>query len=651
MSGVHQSYRDVFVTNNGSLLQQGYTDQLAVGQLGIFLSDSKKDQVAVLNPSFSTTKAIQLVQGTPELPTNLLAAVANQSDRSKPIKGKKILSFTGKAATRGQNQILSIGFDGVDTTKTLNAKCEESKTVFVKLSGGPIDQAFHAEGKGIVRQYSIYSGCCDDCGDDCASVSAENMADDLINQINNDPIFSLGGRNTESTLNTYTGNRFIKAKKIVPVADVVAPDSTCTEYLLSICDSGDDTSLGAVQSNVAPNFSGTPNPPAAYRKSREGSISTYAIIIPAGGPTPVPFSNSGLVTITDCPSCPTGYTLSASGFIYKVERQDAGTSGALTTLKSDYGIASANESAVRIAYEFGQSTYVIVSATAITVPVGVDELHFVGDSRNTCILTSPSSTAWTVGATYNRFNKDFTITLKDNVCGTSRLTELQAAYPDLVIVETTVGECTRLYTSTLVSNCVPPGCPADAPSWITPQAYFGTKWTAAVVAGGSFPVGVVIETAYVDRITNECAFDYWNYDAEPVFVEVSQHSQDYNDKPTICANEWAVTEIQGVQLPTGVGSKVRELEAFFKGYRREYRDTNPIVRELQNSILQTDPNQFYDQYTLEFEFQFHQSWFSETYTDTYRLEVYFPEGKGKEFERAINGYIASVGIDLEPVVL
>lgn len=651
MSGVHQSYRDVFITNNGSLLKNGFTDALAVGQLGLFRYDVKQDQVAVNNPSFSNVKAIQLIQGTPELPTNLLAAVANQSDRSKPIKGKKILSFTGRAAERGQNQITAIGFDGVDVTKTLTAKCEESRTVFVKLSGGPIDQAFHAEGKGIVRQYSVFSGCCDDCGDDCANVSAETMADDLINQLNNDPIFSLGGRNTESTLNTYTGNRFIKARKLVPTAELPTPDSECTEYLLAICDNGDDTSLGFIQSSVGVSFSGTTNPPTAYRKSREGSISTYGIIVPDGYPTPTAFSNAGLSVITDCPTCPAGYSLVAAGFVYKVARQDAGTAGALTTLKSDYGIAAANESAVRISYQYGQSDYIIVSAVAINAAIAQDELSSLGSVRNSCVITTPTIVPWVAGDTYNRFDKDYTITLQDNVCGTSRLAELQAAYPDLVIAETTAGECARTYTATVTSNCVPPGCPADAPQWIAPQAYFGTKWVAAVAAGGSFPVGVVIETAYIDRITGECAFDYWSYDAEPVFVEISQHSQDYNDKPTICANEWPVTELQGVKLPIGVGSKVRELEAFFKGYRNEYRDTNPIVRELQNSILQTDPNQFYDQYTLEFEFEFHQSWFSEKLTDTYRLEVYFPEGKGKEYEAAINGYISSVGIDLDPVVL
>lgn len=650
MNGTHQSYRDVFVTNNPDLFKSGYSDQLAVGQVGIFLYDPKKDQTALAAPNFLKNRAIQLIQGTPEVPTNALAAIANQSDRSKPIKGKKIISWQGRKATRGQNQIIAIGFDGVDTTKTLVAQCEESKTVFVKLSGGPIDQAFHTEGKGYVREYSIFSGCCDDCGDDCANVSAESMADDLVNQLNNDPIWSLTGKGTDG-ISDFRGNRFLRAKKVVPTANEATPDSTCQEYLLSVCDNGDDTALGIVQSSVFPAYSGETSAPSVVRKSRAESISTYQIIVPAGESVPPDFSNEGLTIITDCPTCPTGYTLVAAGYIYKVTRMDNGDAAALATLETDYGISSSNESASRLVYEYGQSTYVIVSATEITAAVGTDNLTFLGDGRNSCVITTPTTTAWATGDEYSRYNKTFTITLKDNVCGTSRLTELQAAYPDLVISQTAAGDCVRTYSTTILSGCVAPGCPPDAPDWTAPDAYEGISWVASTTTPGTFSVGVVIETAYVDRVTSECAFSYWRYDAEPVFVEISQHSQDYNDKPTICSTEWPVTEIQTVQLPTGVGSQVREQEEYFKGYRREFRDENPIVRELQNSILQTDPNQFYDQYTLEFEFDYHEFWFTDKFTDTYRLEVYFPEGKGKQFEAAINGYISSIGIDLDPVVL
>lgn len=629
----HQSYRDVLVSNNPALLKSGFTDALAVGQLGIFLYDPKKDQVAVYPPNYATVRAIQIIQGTPELPGNLLGAVANASDRSKPIKGKKITGWSGRKAERGQNQKVTLGFDGVDTTKNLTALCEQSKTVFVKLSGGPIDEIFHTKGKGYVRQYNIFSGCCDDCGDDCAQVSAEAMADDLINQIQNDPILSLG---------TRTGNKLIRVSKLSDVAPVA--DSTCTEYLLSICDNGDDTSLGLVQSQ----FGGS----VVIRKSRVGSDSVYSLIQDSDLDAPADFSNAGLTLISDCAVCPSGsgYVTVEAGFAYEITRQDAGDEDALATLRADYGIEG-DETSVRPNYQFGQSTYIVVSATELTA-VGTDTIQFLGETRNSCVLATPTEIAWVAGDEYNRFNRTYTITLNDNVCGVSRLAELQAAFPDLVISESAAGECVRTFTTEVPSNCVAPGCPPDAPNWVAPDAFQGIQWVAgANPLSGATNVGVLFESAFVDRVANECAFDYWRYDAEPIFIEISQHSQDYNDKPTVCAEEWPVTVIQEAKLPIGVGSRVREEEAFFKGYRREYRDANPIVREMQNSILQTDPNKFYDQYTLAFQFDYNQGWFSDKETDQYRLEVYFPEGQGKEFEAAINSYITSVGIDLDPVFL
>jgi hypothetical protein len=635
----HQSYRDVFVSNNPALLQSGPSTDLAVGQLGIFVYDVKKDQTAVAAPDFRTTRAIQIIQGTPELPGNLLGAVANASDRSKPIKGKKILSWTGRKAERPQNEIVALGFDGVDTTKNITAKCEESKSVFLKLSGGPIDEIFHTEGKGYVRQYNVFAGCCDDCGDDCADVSAEKIADDLVNQINTDPILSLGSR---------TGNKLVRAKKVISDA-AAQPDDTCTQWTLCICDNGDDTSLGLVQSQY---------PGVTVRRfSRVDSTSCYEQVLDNGASQPTAFSNEGMTLINDCGVCPSaqGYVTAPVGFAYEVQRVDAGDAAALTAVKADYGILpqQIQETAIRIKYQFGTSTYILVSETELTA-VGTDTILFLGETRNTCILVTPTTTSWVQGDTLNKYNRTFTITLKDNVCGVSRLAELQAAYPDLVITQASNNSdnCTRKFQTVIPSECTPIDCPTDAPVWVAPDAFQGIEWTPVITAGTAANVGVVIESAFVDRTATECQFNFWRYDAEPIFIEVSQHSQDYNDRPTVCADEWPTTIIQQVKLPVGAGGRVREEENFFKGYRREYRDyCNPIVNELQNAVLQTDPNKFYDQYTLEFEFDFHQAWFSEKYTDTYRLEVFFPEGQGKAYEAAINSYISSIGIDLEPVYL
>lgn len=639
---VAQSFRDVFVINNPALLGSGaISDQLAIGQIGIFNYNPKTDRLSVAAPTYSANKAIQLIVGTPQVPTNLLGAVADASKVSKPIKGKKILSWTGRAAQQGQTQILAVGFDGYDVTKTISAQCEEHKTVFLKLSGGPIDQGFHTKGRGLVREYSIFSGCCDDCGNDCATTNAEAMADDLVKQINTDPILSLGSAtNSPYTQKSFT-NRLVRAKKITNTTPS-APATTGQQYLLAVCDNGDDVSLGAVQAQYPTNI--------IVRLSRTGSTSIYALISATGAPAA--FNNSGIPIISDCPTCPSGYTLTSGMYAAEVQRQDAGDATALTNLKTAYGITG-TETAIRIQYQLGQSTYLITSTT-LPVVVGTDILNQLGLTRNTCVLTSPATIAWTTGVVFNKFALVYSITLEDTVCGVSRLAELQQAYPLLTIVDNgpgTGGTCVHNFSTTVLSQYVEPGCPPNAPIFIAPDPYFGISWTATSTLGTATVVGVIVESAYVDLIASDCAFLYWRYDAEPVFIEISEHDQNYNDAPTTCAGDWPVTEIQPVQLPIGVGSQVREQEAFFKGYERKYQDTNPIVRQYQDALLQTDPHQYYDNYTLEFEFDYHEFWFSEKYTDTYRVEVYFPQGTGKAFQTAINGYIVSVGIDLEPVAI
>lgn len=634
----HQSYREVLVVNNPSLFTDGYSDDLAVGQLGIFSVDSTKDEKALASFDFTVDKIIQLIQGTPETPGNSLGAIANQPKRTKPIKGKRILSWSGAKPGRGQNQIVALGYDGFDTTKTLTARCEETRMVFIKLTGSPIDQAFHTEGKGYVRQYSVYSGCCDDCGDDCATVASEALADDLINQVNTDPILSLGSR---------TGNKFYTARKVKNEVEATA-DQVGTVFELVVTDEGNDEALGRVQSE----YPGL----VITRVARVGAQSTYQFVQNEEDDVPDDFTNEGAITISDCGDCPSGTTAVDSGFVYRVKRQDAGTAGALTTLKSDYGISASNESGSRLSYEFGQSTYVIVSAIEINSPVGTDVLQSFGLTRDSCVVTDATTSSWGEAAVKNKFSKVYTITLHDNVCGVSRLAELQAAFPSLTIEEVAGSgdneQCVHQFSTEVLSDWVDPDCPPGTPKWVAPDAFEGIAWVATAASNSSVAVGVVIESTYQDRApVPEYAFDYWDYDSEPLYIQVSQHSQDYNDKPTMCTDEWPVTTLQEPAIPTGTGSEVRMLEKQFNAYRRQYRDDNPIVREYQNAILQANPDKSYDQYTLEFEFDYHQAWFTEKLTDTYRLEVYFPEGTGKQYEAAINAYVASAGIDLPPVIL
>lgn len=723
----NQSFRRVFVTNTPVLLASGTTVDLAVGQVGLFDGNT---YAATAAPTYATNKAIYLGQGMPDVShLPLMAGIPKTNQLSKLIKGKLLKKVRRKSASRGQNQVVAIGFDGYDTTKTLSAKCGEVRTVYIRATGNPIDKLY--SNQGFLRQYRIDTGCCDECGgDSCADVDAQTLADILVEKINTDPKWSAG-----------TGQLF-RARKVISSALSTVGATQYEIYELVIADNGDNTSLAAVQVQN-PGFT-------VVRTQRSGIFSTYQIIKTGGAPAA--FTNAGLFTITDCDTCPAGYTLTANQFIYLIRKMDAGDAAALATVTTQYGIV-APETIVRVAYQYGQSTYIAqtsaaVSPTsaanevqsiiatgasagtftltfdgettaaiaynanaaavqaalealsninpgdvtvaggplpgtattitfggqyantnvptitadssgltggtvAVTTPTpgaaGAGTFQLLADNQtSTCVLTTPTTTAWVDVGDLFAFPKDYTITLQDNICGESRLTELQAYYPDLTIVQEADGpvDCIHQYSTTILSEPVAVDCTVDQLVFPGIPAFGNSQWTeVAATPGATVQAGVVIETAFVNRITGDCTFEYYPYEADTIHIEVSEYNADYNASP--CENRWPVSELQSVKYPQGVGARVREEEKKSLSYFLEERSMDPAVREAEGYVLQTDPLAYYDEFTIEYDFKYKVGGWSEAYTDSYHWVIYVPEGSGAQLQQALITYAESVGNDVD----
>lgn len=188
MVGLNQNFRKVFVTTNTTILASGSaTSDLAVGQLGIFNADTN----VALGSTFTypTVKGFYVAQGTPDLsymPKG--AGIRNETDKSKVVMGKNIVGYWGKAAATGASDIVAVGYDGTDTSKTMSGSCDQIKHLYVKITGKPIENLFPG---GTIRHYQVQGPCCDTCGDSCASVTDSTWVDGLIDQINADTF--LGG--------------------------------------------------------------------------------------------------------------------------------------------------------------------------------------------------------------------------------------------------------------------------------------------------------------------------------------------------------------------------------------------------------------------------------------------------------------------------
>jgi hypothetical protein len=623
---LNQSFRQVFVTNSPALLAQGTTVDLAIDQIGIFDANTYE---ATVNPTYAKNKALVIAHGTPDLSyLPLMAGIANETEKSKLIKGKLITGWRGKKAHRGQSQIVTIGYDGADTTKTLFGKHNEHKTLYVKLTGSPISKLFSPQ--GITRMFTVDTGCLTDCEDSCAPLNCDKIADQLISEIKADKFIG----------------KFLRATKLqhCSPAPVTIPSSDYKKYCVSQCDGGDGVSLGIVQAQY-PTLK-------VVSKSRKDNISTYEVTQLASLPAPAPLSNAGLTMIVDCPTCPTGYTLVPEAKVFEVKVK-CGEVPALTSQISTQLVNS--EVAVDT-----HIVYVDINATTQTVidsaeSAGCVLVNYIGTSRNICKLDTPSTTAWEVCGTCKKYSQCYQITLQDSVCGTDHLAELQAAYPNLVITldsNPTQG-CVHLYKTEIESQCVGDPCSIESLVFQCPNAFRGISWVkcpdASVGVTGNCVCGIKLESAFVNRTTNECLYDYFPYDADGVHIQVSEFNPDYNGSP--CEGTWPITVLQEMEYPSGYGWYVAKEEEKSLSYWLRERSVDPAVRQAEGYHLATQFNKYYDEYTLEFDFKYHVLGWSEKYEDSYHLVFYVLEGQGKQLENAINEYITSSNINLDPVVL
>lgn len=625
---MNQSFKQVFVTNSGALLSSGTTADLAVGQIGIFDGSTYQATVA---PTFFKNKSLVVGWGYPDLVTPLMAGIFNENEKSKEIKGRKIKRVRTKKAKHGRPEIVTVGWSGdVADDSTITVPADETKAFYLRLTGAPIDRLYGTN--GLIRRYVVQGPCSDDCADDCvSSVDNRLIAENLAMQINSDPkVQGLVKASTQFTCSE----------------DVSVTTQNCYVFSVTLCDDGTDTALGYVQSQVTG--------AKVSRTDRSGAMSTYSVTLDANV-APAAVSNAGLTIIPDCPVCPSGYTLVASGYIYEVKRADDGDATALTAVETDYGI-SGSETGVRLSYQGGVSTYILNSSTTLTVQ-GTDQFKFVGQSRNSCVITSPSTTAWALSATLVKYPKVFRITIADDICGNNRLADLQAAFPTLTVsVVDTDGSCVHTYETTVYSQCVEPGCSLDTLVFTAPQGFEGAVWEEVpsdVLADGvTCLAGITLESAWVDRVTNECTYGFWSYNKEGVHIEISEFDANYNGEPELCKiPDTKVRTIQSLQYSQGEGQFVRELEERSKEYFLKSRSFDPIVREIEGFEFIAKPENLYDQISIEFDFDYPVGMFSERYNDAYTLDIFVKEGLGASIVAALNSYITSPEIGLDAITL
>ena len=250
-------------------------------------------------------------------------------------------------------------------------------------------------------------------------------------------------------------------------------------YSLTLVNNGDSNALADVQAQY-PNYT-------VVQTARDGDNTTYTIVRPQADPALASY----VKTVVDvdgkgCADCLATYSLVDGGYVYHVSIEDDGVD--LTTTLA--GLVTGETQLDKLGNKDGRGTYAIVMP-AIMAQVAIDaiitarpeaEVKYLGEIKDVCSKTTTTTTAWVAGETCVATTKGFSIIVKDNDCGATRLPELQAAYPDLVITEDrVVGGCKRKYNTTVPTNIV---CPECSPIFLqpfygkAPDNFEGISWEA-----------------------------------------------------------------------------------------------------------------------------------------------------------------------------
>ena len=678
MSGIFgqldQSFRAVWVSNSGAVGLGVEVENLGPEQIAVFAADAYCDptegSVSLSSPSFKKHKRVVIKQGIHPFAAQGLPGLSRQNKsprKSIEFEASDIINWKG---TKGDSspvkpQIVSIGYDGFDASKSLNNIKLDAKPLYVniRLSGEPIKRYLHRN--YVDHRFMIDKGLCVgdcECFDACDKVPCDRIADGIIKHINEQSLFVNGPR---GMMYNAPLRQFLKASKLKKcTTPEVAPTlSEKKKWSISICDDG-STTIGKLYA-AYPNKSITLD-------SRIDSISTYSFWQKATDADPAPFTlTTHVQPICDtCPTCPDTYTEVPASKVVQIRVACGADAPTLTgQLSSDLVSSSLS----------GGDVYLIkVPATTsdIAIETQLDALTcmegvIIGLESKACV-GSEVTFEWASCENCFYTSKEYQIVLPDTDChkGESRLAELQAAYPDLVIVDDVAGECMHSYKTTTESDCRPEeDCGKLVEYKFTaPSAFEGIAWkeykvistdpsceAPAEVVEPCCVCGVAIETAFWDTQSDECTFGWTNWDPnfkKPVMVQVNIHSSDPSDNYCDQTTHYS-TVLQKLSMNTGTsGGYVQELERNHLLYEQKYWSQNPYSNQVSGFKIVAKEHLVYDHYVLTLR--------KRQYGHSHHLEhqgfveyhFYIPTGEGKAFEGFMNSLVLSAGNpELQAVIL
>lgn len=410
----------------------GYAGNLAKGQLAIVKNKARKGFGAEVVSDFAGMSDKDLISfrvGETTTPGNLrISEVASKSTGFFPIGS--IIDIKAYAPSNVELKVdyLEVGYDGINDATALNIPEGKSAPVDI-LVYGEVASLFFGQSEYLIQKRAYRA----------PGETMQTVIERLVKEINEDKIpVANGYASTEDQLSQFLEVGVINSETVA----VTGVDSVFST--ISVVDEGDSNDLADIQAQY-PNYE-------VKVTDRLDGVTTYTILHLASETLADYTKTVVRLNAKGCEDCLAGYTEIEGGFVYHVSLEDDGANSTATVQALPGAVAS---SAIKFGNKDGKGTYSVVLADPLTnaevttfvTANPTSELTLIGSTVDVCSDTDTTTYAWADGETCTAVNKTYTITLLDNECGETRLPELQAAYPELTVVEGAyTGNSTRTAT-------------------------------------------------------------------------------------------------------------------------------------------------------------------------------------------------------------
>ena len=638
--GVHKPWDRYFFAGEGSIMKEGSSTKLAKNQIGLFNMEKRDifgvkavDVSEIINSDKTNTK-FELRQGIANS-AGVTRTMSNKGRASMPFHLNDVVKAWVSTPTVTEQTFdeIYIGYDGFTPNSGFKFRPGENFTTEITLFGKAVPYLNYG-GKFTARYSTVIEDV--DAWDICNEQDYCSTVDPREETLKMVKYFREYLLPNEKKLTDYV--------TINPVFSAQGAVATTAHKVFQLDFAGfkGANMIGEVQAQYPD-----------YKVVRDPLTEKFQILVPATV-TPTAFKLKLSDVLPGCEGCPDGFTEQKGGFVYAIK-----SSGAEAPTIAGAVVTKTGEDKGE-----GVSYYIALAEARLedsVLEAVKGEVIFVGVKGDVCINSAETTHAWVEVGQGKATTAKYSIVLSDD-CNGTRLTELQAYYPELTIVEESTpapANCIRKYSTTVMSdvqfdeNCPNSTVIRDVYTTKAPENFeISSFWVEDVPVDATQNVecGIVIKgLPIILNSDDEGLRDNLPFIATSTRIQaVSGYAEDFYLNKPVLRSRFQVRKTSEAKDLDNLGGNLKIFERAGDAYflNQTYMKDNLIGRKLLGTESQLYGLTQYNDYAFEINKLGHAQGLSGKANESIVYHIFAPVGKAKDVEQLHKAIAGASGVPI-----